>query len=201
MSSSPSSSLTIEHIDPLLQDLNEKKQNFRRNVVSLAAELKDARSRLASKEESLACETRFRQVIISIVFFFQISYHLFFLPLSKDPSFSGRGKRMCLFSFVTIVQVAETKAKGMEDEVCRLRERLQEKNGQIEATHSAAEQVITCSHLLVACSRREVGICLYLSLKKKKPSGMLVTSPGCVCVFFFIVFFHMLTTGFSFCVI
>lgn len=186
MSGAPSSSKKIEHIDPLLQDLNEKKQNFRRNVVSLAAELKDARSRLASKEESLACETRFRQVIIPIFFFFQISYHLFFLPLSKDPSFSGRGKRMGLFSFVTIVQVAETKAKGMEDEVCRLRERLQEKDGQIEATHSAAEQVITCSHLLVACSRCEVGICLYLSLKKKKkPSGMLVTSPGCVRVFFF----------------
>lgn len=92
MSSAPSSGQKIEQIDPLLQDLNEKKHDFRRNVASLAAELNDARSRLASKEESLACETRFRQVIIPIVFFFQISYHLFFLSLSKDPSFSGRGE-------------------------------------------------------------------------------------------------------------
>lgn len=101
-------------------------------------------------------------------------------------------------------QVAETKAKSMDDEVCRLRERLQERDGQIEATHSAAEQVITCSPLLVAFSHCEVGICLYLSLKKKKPSGTPVTSPGCVCVcacFLLLVFFHMLTTGFSFCVI
>lgn len=47
-----------------------------------------------------------------------------------------------------IYQVAETEAKSMEDEVCRLRERLQEKDGQIQATHSAAEQVITFCHLL-----------------------------------------------------
>lgn len=87
----------MEQIDPLLQDLNEKKLNFRRNVVSLAAELKDARSRLASKEESLACETRFRQVIIPFS-------HFSSLPLSKDPSFSGRGTRIGLFSFVTIIQ-------------------------------------------------------------------------------------------------
>ncbi|KAL4394486.1 hypothetical protein AHAS_Ahas02G0156800 [Arachis hypogaea] len=33
-------------IDPLLKDLNEKKQSFKRNVVSLAADLKDVRNRL-----------------------------------------------------------------------------------------------------------------------------------------------------------
>ncbi|XP_027108049.1 nuclear envelope-associated protein 2-like isoform X1 [Coffea arabica] len=48
-------------IDPLLKDLSEKKQSFRRNVVSLAAELKDVRSRLASQEQSFARESLTRQ--------------------------------------------------------------------------------------------------------------------------------------------
>ncbi|KAM7272387.1 hypothetical protein ACFE04_027050 [Oxalis oulophora] len=48
-------------IDPLLKDLNEKKQSFRRNVVSLAAELKEVRTRLASKEDSFAKESLTRQ--------------------------------------------------------------------------------------------------------------------------------------------
>lgn len=81
-------------------------------------------------------------------------------------------------------QVAETKAKSTEDEVCRLRERLQEKDGQIEATHSAAEQVITCSHLLAACSRCEVGICLYPSLKKTAIRHASYKPRLCVCLFY-----------------
>jgi chromosome segregation ATPase len=48
-------------IDPLLKDLSEKKQNFRRNVVLLAAELKEVRSRLASQEQTFAHETLTRQ--------------------------------------------------------------------------------------------------------------------------------------------
>ncbi|KAF7142577.1 hypothetical protein RHSIM_Rhsim05G0121800 [Rhododendron simsii] len=48
-------------VDPLLKDLSEKKQNFRRNVVSLAAELKDVRGRLASQEQTFARETLTRQ--------------------------------------------------------------------------------------------------------------------------------------------
>ncbi|XP_038902247.1 nuclear envelope-associated protein 2-like isoform X2 [Benincasa hispida] len=59
-SSLPSSSPARED-DPLLKDLNERKQSFRRNVVSLAAELKEARSRLSSQEESFAKETQTRQ--------------------------------------------------------------------------------------------------------------------------------------------
>lgn len=55
-------SMPARDIDPLLKDLNEKKQNFRRNVVSLAAELKEVRSRLASQEQSYAKETLTRQV-------------------------------------------------------------------------------------------------------------------------------------------
>ncbi|KAI9098953.1 hypothetical protein K1719_024720 [Acacia pycnantha] len=57
----PLSSVAARDIDPLLKDLNERKQSFRRNVVSLAAELKEARSRLISQEQSFAKETLTRQ--------------------------------------------------------------------------------------------------------------------------------------------
>lgn len=60
---SPSSLSSIQggEMDPLLKDLNEKKQSFRRNVASLAAELKEVRTRLASQEQSYAKETLTRQ--------------------------------------------------------------------------------------------------------------------------------------------
>ncbi|KAK7392121.1 hypothetical protein VNO78_20548 [Psophocarpus tetragonolobus] len=64
MSDKPSSSLTsiaAREVDPLFHDLKEKKQSFRRNVVSLAAELKELRGRLASQEQSYANETLTRQ--------------------------------------------------------------------------------------------------------------------------------------------
>uniref|UniRef100_A0A7N1A0F6 Uncharacterized protein n=1 Tax=Kalanchoe fedtschenkoi TaxID=63787 RepID=A0A7N1A0F6_KALFE len=48
-------------LDPLLKDLSDKKQSFRRTVVSLAAELKDVRSRLSSQEQSFTKETLTRQ--------------------------------------------------------------------------------------------------------------------------------------------
>ncbi|XP_022861727.1 nuclear envelope-associated protein 2-like isoform X1 [Olea europaea var. sylvestris] len=48
-------------VDPLLKDLSEKKRSFRRNVESLAAELKEVRSRLASQEHSYARESLNRQ--------------------------------------------------------------------------------------------------------------------------------------------
>ncbi|KAG5548930.1 hypothetical protein RHGRI_014335 [Rhododendron griersonianum] len=42
-------------VDPLLKDLSEKKQNFRRNVVSLAAELKDeAEAKAKNMEEEIS---------------------------------------------------------------------------------------------------------------------------------------------------
>lgn len=49
-------------IDPLLKDLSEKNQSFRHNVVLLATELKDVRSRLATREQSFVRETLTRQV-------------------------------------------------------------------------------------------------------------------------------------------
>ncbi|CAL2268851.1 unnamed protein product [Prunus armeniaca] len=60
-SSSSLSSMSVQEFDPLLKDLNEKKQSFRRNVVSLASELKEARNRLASQEQSFVKETLTRQ--------------------------------------------------------------------------------------------------------------------------------------------
>ncbi|XP_028957216.2 nuclear envelope-associated protein 2-like isoform X2 [Malus domestica] len=60
-SSSSLSPMSVHDFDPLLKDLNERKQSFRRNVVSLASELKDVRSRLASQEQSFVKETLTRQ--------------------------------------------------------------------------------------------------------------------------------------------
>ncbi|CAL5433987.1 unnamed protein product [Camellia sinensis] len=71
------------------EDLSEKKQSFGRNVVSLAVELKEVRSRLASQEQSLA----------------------------------------------------EAKAKKMEEEMYRLQESLEERNGQLQASASTAGMV------------------------------------------------------------
>uniref|UniRef100_A0A1J3FP14 Nuclear envelope-associated protein 2 n=2 Tax=Noccaea caerulescens TaxID=107243 RepID=A0A1J3FP14_NOCCA len=48
-------------VDPLLKDLNEKKESFRRNVVSLAAELKQVRGHLVSQEQSFLKETLTRK--------------------------------------------------------------------------------------------------------------------------------------------
>ncbi|KAK1277494.1 hypothetical protein QJS04_geneDACA015810 [Acorus gramineus] len=50
-------------LDPLLKDLSEKKQSFRRNVVNLASELKEVRSRLVSQEESFKRESSTRKVV------------------------------------------------------------------------------------------------------------------------------------------
>ncbi|KAF2324056.1 hypothetical protein GH714_006416 [Hevea brasiliensis] len=89
ISSSPS--VSVGEIDPLLKDLNEKKQSFRRNVVSLAAELKEVRSRLASQEHSFE---------------------------------------------------AENKAKAMEEEIRSLQKRLEDRNGQLQASATTAEKYL-----------------------------------------------------------
>lgn len=54
-------------IDPLLKDLTERKQSFRHNVVLLAAELKEVRSRLASQEQSFVRENITRQAIFCLI--------------------------------------------------------------------------------------------------------------------------------------
>ncbi|KAJ9180380.1 hypothetical protein P3X46_008634 [Hevea brasiliensis] len=97
ISSSPS--VSVGEIDPLLKDLNEKKQSFRRNVVSLAAELKEVRSRLASQEHSFVRETLTRQE-------------------------------------------AENKAKAMEEEIRSLQKRLEDRNGQLQASATTAEKYL-----------------------------------------------------------
>ncbi|KAK1570333.1 hypothetical protein Q3G72_000365 [Acer saccharum] len=98
-SSSSSSSASARDIDPLLKDLNEKKQSFRRNVVSMAAELKEVRNRLASQEQSFVKETLTR----------------------KD---------------------AEIKAKNMEEEICILEKKLEERNGLLQASATSAEKYL-----------------------------------------------------------
>lgn len=50
-------------LEPLLKDLSEKTRSFKRNVVSLAVEFKDARSRLASLEESSPHKSLTQQAI------------------------------------------------------------------------------------------------------------------------------------------
>ncbi|XP_028792082.1 nuclear envelope-associated protein 2 [Neltuma alba] len=95
----PLSSVAARDIDPLIKDLNERKQSFRRNVVSLAAELKEARSRLISQEQSFAKETLTRQE-------------------------------------------AEIKARSMEEEIGRLRRRLEERNEQLQASAATAEKYL-----------------------------------------------------------
>ncbi|KAH8507074.1 hypothetical protein H0E87_009541 [Populus deltoides] len=97
---SSSTSTPVREIDPLLKDLNEKKLSFRKNVVSLAAELKGVRNRLASQEQSFAKETETRQE-------------------------------------------AENKAKIMEEEISRLQERMEERNGQLLASASTADKYLT----------------------------------------------------------
>ncbi|KAG8369026.1 hypothetical protein BUALT_Bualt15G0107400 [Buddleja alternifolia] len=110
-----SSSAVARVVDPLLKDLSEKKQSFRRNVVSLAAELKDVRSRIASQQQSVAKETLTRQ--------------------------AWNGKESDLFNCMYI-QEAETKAKNMEKEISRLEKRLEERNVQLQASTSAAEMYV-----------------------------------------------------------
>lgn len=58
---SGSSSSAVE-FDPLLKDLEEKRLSFKRNVVSLATELKDVRRRLVLQEQLFARETLTRRV-------------------------------------------------------------------------------------------------------------------------------------------
>ncbi|KAG6521216.1 hypothetical protein ZIOFF_018282 [Zingiber officinale] len=55
------SSSSLE-VDPLLKDLTEKKLIFKKNVATLAAELKDVRHRLVLQEQSFAKEAHARKV-------------------------------------------------------------------------------------------------------------------------------------------
>lgn len=57
-----SCSASSSDLDPLLKDLTEKKLSFRRNVASLASELKDVRNKLASQEQLFTRESQTRKV-------------------------------------------------------------------------------------------------------------------------------------------
>lgn len=72
-------SVSLREDDPLLKDLSEKKQSFRRNVVSLATELKEARTRLAEQERSCSQEAMSRQAskLLSAYHFLYVVYWFF----------------------------------------------------------------------------------------------------------------------------
>ena len=57
-----SGSASSPDLDPLLKDLSEKRLSFRRNVASLASELKDVRNKLASQEQLFTRESQTRKV-------------------------------------------------------------------------------------------------------------------------------------------
>ncbi|XP_030551718.1 nuclear envelope-associated protein 2 isoform X2 [Rhodamnia argentea] len=61
MTMSEESQVSSVGFDPLMSDLDEKKQSFRRNVLCLASELREVRSRLASQEQSFEREALSRQ--------------------------------------------------------------------------------------------------------------------------------------------
>uniref|UniRef100_A0A0D3EMR8 Uncharacterized protein n=1 Tax=Oryza barthii TaxID=65489 RepID=A0A0D3EMR8_9ORYZ len=61
----PSSSYYSLELDPLLSDLAEKKLSLRRSLAWLDAELKDAKIKLASKEQLLAQESENRKQYLS----------------------------------------------------------------------------------------------------------------------------------------
>ncbi|KAL0904406.1 hypothetical protein M5K25_026510 [Dendrobium thyrsiflorum] len=109
-----SSSSSLE-LDPLLKDLNEKKLSFRRNVVSLAAELKDVRNRLASQEETFIQETQSRQL-------------------------------------------AEAKARNLEEEIVTLQNCLNERDYQLKASSSTSEQVCWCKIVHGDNKHKECGL-------------------------------------------
>lgn len=74
---SSSSSGTSFELDPLLKDLSDKRQFFKKNVQSLAADLKDARARLATKEESFSRENQTRKVLDSSSSYHYCHHHCF----------------------------------------------------------------------------------------------------------------------------
>lgn len=150
-----SSSIEARNVDPLLKDLNDKKQSFRRNVVSLAAELKELRSRLASQEQTYAKETLTRQVA-SVSFCTNNTNNFSFLFLYQSfllfSSLCGRGVREFFFLLnygYFFSQEAETQAKNMELEIGRLQKKLEEKNEQLQASASSAEKVSLTFYLII----------------------------------------------------
>lgn len=126
-------SVSLREDDPLLKDLSEKKQSFRRNVVSLATELKEARTRLAEQERSCSQETLSRQASKqALLILLAITFQFLVLMLSL------------IWRCFVHVQEAETRAKRMEDEMLQLGMELNKKVEQIRA--SDVEQPLTLSH-------------------------------------------------------
>lgn len=112
-----------EEDDPLLNDLSEKKQSFRRNVVSLAADLKQARTRLAEQERSCSQEVISRQV-------------------SKQAKLVYFNISILVSKLRLLMQEAEARVKRMEDEMLELAKELNKKVEQIRASDLATEKYV-----------------------------------------------------------
>uniref|UniRef100_N1R138 Uncharacterized protein n=1 Tax=Aegilops tauschii TaxID=37682 RepID=N1R138_AEGTA len=97
-------------LDPLLKDLTEKKLIFRRNVASLASELKDVRHKLASQEQLFTRESQTREHGLQ-------SYKF---DLTRERT----------------LQVAETKARSMEEEYL---DDLDDLKSRLSVTQATAE--------------------------------------------------------------
>ncbi|EMS68086.1 hypothetical protein TRIUR3_19439 [Triticum urartu] len=97
-------------LDPLLKDLTEKKLRFRRNVASLASELKDVRHKLASQEQLFTRESQTREHGLQ-------SYKF---GLTRERT----------------LQVAETKARSMEEEYL---DDLDDLKSRLSVTQATAE--------------------------------------------------------------
>lgn len=73
-----------------------------------------------------------------------------------------------------LVQVVEKKTRSMEDEICQLQKQMEERNGQLGACASAANQV---RFVLPACARQVcAGECSVPILCKWCPSSCIVVS-------------------------
>ena len=120
-------------LDPLLKDLTEKKLSFRRNVASLASELKDVRHKLASQEQLFTRESQTREVSKFLLlgnFYLQHGLQSYKFDLTRERT----------------LQVAETKARSMEEEVSKLQKCLLDKDEQLNATRGITEHVRSSLH-------------------------------------------------------
>ncbi|XBJ22714.1 hypothetical protein VPH35_001054 [Triticum aestivum] len=116
-------------LDPLLKDLTEKKLSFRRNVASLASELKDVRHKLASQEQLFTRESQTREVskfLLLANFYLQHGLQSYKFGLTRERT----------------LQVAETKARSMEEEVSKLQKCLLDKDEQLNATRGITEHYL-----------------------------------------------------------
>ncbi|EOY11757.1 Encodes alpha-helical IF-like protein isoform 3 [Theobroma cacao] len=137
--SSSSQPVLPRDFDPLLKDLNEKKQSFRRNVVSLAAELKEVRSRLASQEQSFAEETLTRQYLSELD---DLRSQLSVTQATADASAaSAQSAQLQCLALIKELDEKNSSLREHEDRVTRLGEQLDNLQKDLQARESSQKQL------------------------------------------------------------